>query len=459
MSGLALKTLLYDWRRFAPAAVAVSFSGLLVLLQAAIILGIFSLSSQYVTRSGADLWIGYPGVQSIDLGRPISGDTEVFAWANAHVRGVEPFVWGSGSWRAPSRGMVNVYIVGISIAPGSMALAGALPPALRARLAEPDAVLVDRADVAKLGVGEGRVAEINGRYVRVVGLTHGLRALGGVNVIASLATARRLDPGAGPDGRVAYLLAQLDDPKRADAVAASLNRTGRTRGFEAIPARRFAQRTTVYWLLESGAGVAFVFGSLVAIFVAVIITSQTHGRRRRLPQGICGAAGAGVLDAVPVTDRGRPERLGRAERPRGGRGPDADAGGRREVRRHARRSLTAHGPRGRRPDLPDRRRLGDAGAPARGRDQPREPAPMMRVIALASLPVLLLLSGCGRSSEVAAAAAPTPIAVARGVVEVQGGLVRVLAPRDGSCWPPPHRRATRSRRGRCSSGSTTARPG
>lgn len=68
---LALKTLLYEWCRFAPATVAVAFSGLLVLLQAAIILGIFSLSSQYVTRSGADLWIGYPGVQSLDLGRPI----------------------------------------------------------------------------------------------------------------------------------------------------------------------------------------------------------------------------------------------------------------------------------------------------------------------------------------------------------------------------------------------------
>lgn len=62
---------------------------------------------------------------------------------------------------------------------------------------------------------------------------------------------------------------------------------------------------------------------------------------------------------------------------------------------------------------------------------------MMRVIALASLPVLLLLSGCGRSSEVAAAAAPTPIAVARGVVEVQGGLVRVLAPRDGVVLAAP----------------------
>ena len=78
---LALRTLLYDWRRFLPAVVAVAFSGLLVLMQAAIILGIFSLSSLYVTRSHADLWIGFPGVQSVDLGQPIPA--EQLVWRDA----------------------------------------------------------------------------------------------------------------------------------------------------------------------------------------------------------------------------------------------------------------------------------------------------------------------------------------------------------------------------------------
>lgn len=272
---LALKTLLYEWRRFAPAMVAVAFSGLLVLLQAAIILGIFSLSSQYVTRSDADLWIGYPGVQSLDLGRPISGKAEVFAWSNPHVRRVEPFLWGSGEWRTRSKGMVNVYIVGIQPAAEAMALAQALTPSERAALAQPDAVLVDAADLDKLQVTVGGSAEINGQLVRVVGLTHGLRALGGVNVIASLPTTRRLDPGSGPGGRVAYLLARLDNPANTADVAAALNRLGAGRGFEAVSGADFARRTTLYWLVESGAGVAFLFGSVVALLVAVVITSQT----------------------------------------------------------------------------------------------------------------------------------------------------------------------------------------
>lgn len=272
---IALKTLTYEWRRFAPAVIAVGFSGLLVLLQAAVILGIFSLSSLYVTRSSADLWVGFPGVQSIDLGRPIPGTAEAFMRMHPDVTRVEPFLWGSGEWRTANRGMVNVYIVGVDTRPDAMVLADALTPEQRKLLTEPDAVLADEADFHKLGVQVGDVVEINGRQVKVAGATHGLRGLGGVNVITSLPTARRLDPAAGPGDSVAYFVAQVDNPKLAGEVADQLNSVGKLRGFEAMTTKRFADRTTRYWLAESGAGVAFVFGTVVALLVAVVITSQT----------------------------------------------------------------------------------------------------------------------------------------------------------------------------------------
>tara|TARA_R110002124_G_scaffold218645_2_gene384529 strand:- start:6858 stop:7988 length:1131 start_codon:yes stop_codon:yes gene_type:complete len=275
MMSLGLKSLVHDWRRFSPAVVAVAFSGLLVLLQAALILGIFSLSSLYVTRSSADLWIGYPGVQSVDLGRPISDQAELSAWMQPGVRQVEPFLWGSGEWRTESQGMVNVYIVGVSLDPEALALATVLTPEQRASLAEPGAVLIDDGDIHKLGVRLGDRVEINGRRVRVAGLTHGLRGLGGVNVIASLPTTRSLDPAAGPAGMVAYVLARFDSSEAATTAARRLNRIGQGSGFEALDAGAFADRTTRYWLSESGAGVAFLFGSIVALAVAVIITSQT----------------------------------------------------------------------------------------------------------------------------------------------------------------------------------------
>ena len=275
LMSVALKTLIYEWRRFAPAVVAVGFSGLLVLMQAALILGIFSLSSVYVSKSEGDLWVGYPGVQSLDLGRPIPSRTELFIRMDPRVTRVEPFLWGNGEWRTDRQGIVNVYIVGVETAPNAMALADVLPESLRVLLVDPDTVLIDAADVHKLGVTVGGLAEINHRRVRVVGLTTGLRGLGGVNVITSLSGARRLDPSAGPGGDVAYYIAQIAKPADAAAAAADLNSVGGHRNFEALTAEQFAARTTRYWLTESGAGVAFIFGSVVALLVAVVITSQT----------------------------------------------------------------------------------------------------------------------------------------------------------------------------------------
>ena len=56
MAALARKTLIYEWRKFLPAALAVAFSGLLLLMMTALMLGIFSSAGVYVSRSAGDLW-------------------------------------------------------------------------------------------------------------------------------------------------------------------------------------------------------------------------------------------------------------------------------------------------------------------------------------------------------------------------------------------------------------------
>ena len=77
--------MIHEWRRFLPAMIAVGFAGLLQLLQAALVMGIFSSASVYITGSTADLWVGYPGTQSVNLGRPI--DAGVYASVS-----VKPFI-------------------------------------------------------------------------------------------------------------------------------------------------------------------------------------------------------------------------------------------------------------------------------------------------------------------------------------------------------------------------------
>jgi len=276
MVALARKTLLYEWRRFLPAMVAIGFAGLLQLLQAGLVLGIFGSASVYITGSSADLWVGYPGTQSVNLGRAINPDLAMLLRTDPAVVQVEPFYWVDADWRGPrGTGGESVFVSGIDPRADAMMFSKALPPALRARLREPDGVIIDRADIDKLGVRVGDSAAINGQRVRVVGVARGLRALGGVNVVSSLDTARELDIDPVDAGRPTYLVARLRDPAQAAAVAARLRDRGGFGPYQVWTASDFARRSVLYWMLDTGAGAGVLFLAGIVFLVGAVITSQT----------------------------------------------------------------------------------------------------------------------------------------------------------------------------------------
>lgn len=275
MVALARKTLVYEWRRFLPAILAVGFAGLLQLLQLALVLGIFGATSVYITGSSADVWVGFPGTQSVGSGRSIDANVEPRILMDPAVTRVEPYEWIDGDWRGTGdTGGVSVFVSGIDTSADGLMFSRVLPPALRARLAEPDAVIVDRADLGKLGVALGRTATINGRRVRVVGVSSGLRGLGGINVLASLDTARRLDTDDADNGPT-YLVAKLRDPAQADAVAARLRGSSAFGPYTAWSAADFAHRSVLYWLFDTGAGAGVLFLAGIVFLVGAVITSQT----------------------------------------------------------------------------------------------------------------------------------------------------------------------------------------
>jgi putative ABC transport system permease protein len=275
MVALARKTLIHEWRRFLPAAVSVAFSGLLLLMMAALMQGIFGSAAVYIDQSGGDLWVGYPGTQSIELGRPIPRDTEMRLLTDAAVRKVEPFQWVGADWRGPAdRGGLSVFVSGIDAHSDGLMYARVLDPALRARLLEPDAVIVDAADLPKLGLQIGQSAAINGRRVQLVGAGSGLRALGGINVLASTETARRLDTDNADPGNVAYYLVRLEGSADAQAVARRLSAT--SGGRYAVWTREdFARRAVTYWMFGTGAGLGVLFLSAIVFLAGAVITSQT----------------------------------------------------------------------------------------------------------------------------------------------------------------------------------------
>ncbi len=284
MIALARKTLVHEWRRFIPSVFAVGFSGVLLAMQAALVLGIFGSAALYVTASTADLWVGYPGTQSVNFGRTIGRDVEMRLRSDADIAAVEPYVWVDGDWRAgraqgatgEAGGGVSIYLSGIATDASSMLFARLLQPWQRQRLREPGAVIVDRADLHQLGVQEGGVAWVNNHRVQVVAAVDGLRGLGGVNVLASLATAREIAGGDLAQGST-YFVARVREGARRKDVQQRLNQT-RTASFgphEAWTAREFARRSQRYWMFDTGAGAGVLFMAIIVCLVGSVVTSQS----------------------------------------------------------------------------------------------------------------------------------------------------------------------------------------
>jgi putative ABC transport system permease protein len=276
MVALARKTLVHEWRRFLPAILAVGFASLLQLLQAALVLGIFGSASVYITGSSGDVWAGYPGTQSVNLGRPINEDVAMRLRMDPDVTKVEPFRWVDADWRGPrDTGGVSVFVSGIDPSPDAMMFSKALPPALRAKLNEPGAVIVDKADLDSLGVNIGDTAAINGQRVRVVGVSSGLRALGGVNIVSSLDTARVLDVAPEDAGMMTYFVAKLRDPSKAAMIAKRLSGSDSFGPYTVWTAKDFARQSQLYWMLDTGAGAGVLFLAGIVFLVGAVITSQT----------------------------------------------------------------------------------------------------------------------------------------------------------------------------------------
>jgi len=281
MIALARKTLVHEWRRFVPSIFAVGFSGVLLAMQAALVLGIFGSAAVYVTASSADLWVGYPGTQSVNFGRNIGSDVEMRLRMDPDVAAVEPYIWLDGDWRARSGadgatgGGVSIYLSGVGTADSSIMFTKVLSSWQRQRLREPGAVIVDRADLGTLGTQEGGTAWINNHAVQIVAAVEGLRGLGGVNVLSSVATAREIADGDARQGST-YFVAKLRNGADAEQVQQRLSQPTSSFGpYEVWTADAFARRSQRYWMLDTGAGAGVLFMAIIVCLVGSIVTSQS----------------------------------------------------------------------------------------------------------------------------------------------------------------------------------------
>ena len=280
---LALSTLLYEWRRYMAAVMALALSGLLVLAMTGVFIGIGKGFTATIERSSADIIIMQPGATSL-MGGP-SGVPRRFipmAYRNPQVIEVQPLDGAGGSFQsvknvdptmsqadrakmgAPKQEFVQASI--IDTTPGAVTIPTDYSPDLVDALRQPYTVAIDETAVTKLGVKLGDKALYNGQTVTVVGITRGYPNMMQASIVMSRDTLRMLGQAdTGP--RVGPLMIKLRDPAQAERVAAQLNTLGDGQW----------KAWTRQELADANAGAMFEEGILVIIIGGCVVLGTIIG--------------------------------------------------------------------------------------------------------------------------------------------------------------------------------------
>src|SRR5436305_2739385 len=171
---LALATLLYEWKRYSAAMVALAFSGLLILAQVGRFTGIVIAATATIDRSPADLMILPPKNESLINSGPDSlpGRIQPLIYLNPEVVEVESLEGNGARWvntPAPGKKTVTTYVNTFDVDPrvGSVTLPSDFPENVRLALAEPYAVIIDKTALGRLGAKLGDSAMLNGKTVHL----------------------------------------------------------------------------------------------------------------------------------------------------------------------------------------------------------------------------------------------------------------------------------------------------
>ena len=268
---LAWRNLAHDRSRFVVTLVGIVFAVVLIAMQIGLFLGFSDSTTVIIRHTRADFWIVAKGAQNFEIALPIDERELHIARSVPGVAHVERLLVQFLPWKKPDGGDESVLLVGSDLNTGLAGpwnvVAGRVED-----LRRPDAAMVDRFFIGKLGIeGPGVTVEINGLRTRVVGLTQGIRSFTTSPwVFASLRTAQRI---AGLDedksNYVIGTFAPGADP--AKAIAALTRALPRT---DVYTSEALAARTRDYWMFTTGAGASVLVSAVLGLLVGSVIVAQ-----------------------------------------------------------------------------------------------------------------------------------------------------------------------------------------
>lgn len=276
---LALSTLIYEWRRYMAAVIALAVAGLLVLAMSGMFMGMAKSFTATIDRSPAQIMVLPPQATSLFAnsgGQPRRIIPTLFQ--HPEVAEVMPL---GGSWGGfsnfPEDGKPaksdGVQVIIVDPNKGAVTLPNDFSDEVIQALQEPYAIVIDHSNLAKLGVEVGDRAKINGRTVRVRAEVTGYPNMFQSTVFMSRQTARLLSLlYEGP--RVGPLLVKVKDPSRAPQVVAELNALGGGQ-YKAWTREDLSKANQLQMMQEGGIAIMIGFAVVVGIFIGIVITWQT----------------------------------------------------------------------------------------------------------------------------------------------------------------------------------------
>lgn len=277
---LALSTLLFEWRRYLAAIIALALAGVLMLALGAMFIGIMNSFTATIDKSRAQLIILAPNAEA--SGGPGGGPGPLpkrvvpLIYRHPDVVEVQDLPDDFGRFIGPgqpSPSFVNIMIIDTS--PNGVTLPEDFTEDMRRAIEAPFAVGIDVSAQRQLGVKVGDQAVLNGRTVRVALLMEGYANSQMPSLVMSRQTQRLM--GRANDEQLGLLMVRIKDPhtvKNIERVRDELNALSDGL-YRAWTKPELTASTTRQMMQEGFIAMLMLFMSVIGFVIGVVITWQT----------------------------------------------------------------------------------------------------------------------------------------------------------------------------------------
>jgi len=267
---LAWKNILSDPARSLATVLGISFAVFLMIFLGSLLMGFLRAASKVGDSTDADLWITARGVTCFDFSALLAKRTEDLAHGVPGVASTSRLMVSFPMYRRPDGSHRTVALVGADPGVGSR-----FPLPLEAGSAdaiEPDTAVVDRSDLAALGLSTfPQEAQINRRRVTLLGYREGFSSfIGCPYVFTSYASGARYARLPAEDGMNVLVRVAPGWPP------ATVQRALQVRFPEASVWTRdeFSRQSRSFWVIQTGAGGGILIAALMGFLIGTVIASQ-----------------------------------------------------------------------------------------------------------------------------------------------------------------------------------------